>query len=415
MLDAVVVGAGQAGLAASWHLGRLGVRHVVLEQGDVGDTWRTARWDSFRLNTPAWANLLPGESVPLGSPDEFHTRDAWAGHLAGYARSNALPVEERSPVTRLASTADRAAFELEVGGDHPRTVRARCVIVASGMQRAPRVPSLAAVVPDRVLSIHSNAYRRPWDLPPGGVLVVGGAQSGCQIAEDLLAAERAVWLAASPAPRMPRRYRGRDVFGWLIDDGYFDQQLSDLPDPAMRWWPQPNISGIGPGGRTLSLQSVRTQGGVLAGRVAGIEDGVVAFAPDLGTSLAMGDAISARTRHGIDALIAARGLDAPPPDADPADEPVARPDSVSAPDRLDLAAAGVGTVIWATGFGPDLSWIDITIATERGFPVQVDGQVAPGLWFLGIPWMRRRRSGIILGADEDGAFVAERAAAWIAR
>jgi putative flavoprotein involved in K+ transport len=408
----VIVGAGQAGLAASWHLARLGVHHVVLEQGSVGDTWRTARWESFRLNTPAWANLLPGETDPLGSPGDFHTRDAWAAHLTGYAHVNGLPVEEGSPVTRVTRTADGASLELDVGGSSPRTLRARAVLVASGMQRAPRTPPVAASLPDSVRSLHSAGYREAGALPPGGVLVVGGAQSGCQIAEDLLEAGRPVWLAASPAPRMPRRYRGRDIFEWLVTDGFFDQTLGDLPDPAMRWWPQPNISGVGPGGRTLSLQSVRDQGGVLTGRVAGIEHGVVRFAPDLVASIRMGDELSARTRRRVDALIAERGIAAPPPESDAADAPVRDPEAIAAPDSLDLAAAGVGSVIWATGFGADLSWIDIPLPTDRGQPVHVDGAVAPGVWFLGIPWMRQRRSGIILGADADGASVAGRAAAW---
>jgi putative flavoprotein involved in K+ transport len=283
------------------------------------------------------------------------------------------------------------------------------------MQRAPRTPSLADALPGSVLSLHSAAYRGPTDLPAGGVLVVGGAQSGCQIAEDLLDAGRRVWLAASRAPRMPRRYRGRDIFEWLLEDGFFDETLADLPDPVMRWWPQPNISGIGPEGRTLSLQSVQAQGAVLAGRVAGIERGTVRFAPDLGSCLAMGDATSARTRQRVDALIARRGLDAPSPDDDPADDAVTDPGTVASPELLDLAAAGVTCVIWATGFGPDVSWIDVPMTTERGVPVHIDGEAAPGLWFLGIPWMRHRRSGIVLGANEDGAFVAERAAAWLGR
>jgi putative flavoprotein involved in K+ transport len=414
MPDVVVVGAGQAGLAASWHLRRLGVSHVVLEQGAVGDTWRTARWDSFRLNTPAWANSLPGETSALGMQGEFHARDTWLDHLASYARSNDLPVEEGSPVTRLRRTPD-GSFELEVGGPRSRTLATRGVIAASGMQRLPRIPRVATQLPSSVVSIHSAAYRTPGALPPGGVLVVGGAQSGCQIAEDLLEAGRRVWLAASSAPRMPRRYRGRDIFEWLLDTGFFGQTLADLPEPAMRWWPQPNISGIGPTGRTLSLQSVRAQGATLTGRISAIEGHVVHFAPDLPASIRIGDRTSAGTRERIDAHIDANGLAAPAAVPDAADDPVIDADLGPGPDRLDLAAGGVGCVIWATGFGPDIGWIDMELPAERGIPVQGDGEAAPGLWFLGIPWMRHRSSGIVLGADEDGALVAERAAAWVDR
>jgi putative flavoprotein involved in K+ transport len=412
--DAVVVGAGQAGLAVSWHLRRLGVDHIVLEQGTIGDSWRTGRWDSFRLNTPAWANLLPGETVPMGSPGEFHTRDDWADHLARYARSNRLPVEERSPVTRLLRLPDES-YLLAVGGASSRTLQVPVVVVASGMQRVPRLPAMASRTPPTVRSIHAGGYRSPTDLPPGGVLVVGGAQSGCQIAEDLLDAGRRVWLSASPAPRMPRRYRGRDIFEWLLDIGSFRQTLADLPDPVMRWWPQPNISGIGPAGHTLSLQSVGRGGATLTGRLLAFDGDVARFAPDLGASIRVGDISSVRWRERVDAHIAATGIAAPRPEPDDADQPVEAPETVPGPSHIDLVGERIGCVIWATGFGPDLGWLGMDLVTERGLPVQTDGEAAPGLWFLGIPWMRTRSSGIVLGADADGAAVAERAADWLGR
>jgi putative flavoprotein involved in K+ transport len=414
MPEVVVIGAGQAGLAVSWHLLRLGVDHAVLEQGTVGDTWRTGRWDSFRLNTPAWANLLPGETGPRGAPGEFHTRDAWVDHLADYARSNGLPVEEGSPVTHLLRLPD-GSFQVTVGGAVPRTMQVRAVVAASGMQRVPRLPSIASRVPPTVRTLHSSSYRNAADLPPGGVLVVGSAQSGCQIAEDLLDGGRRVWLAASPAPRTPRRYRGRDIFDWLLDLGFFAQTLSDLPDARMRWWPQPNISGIGPMGHTLSLQAVERQGAVLTGRLVGFDGDLARFAPDLGASIRMGDTTSVGWRERIDAHIKAADIAAPAPEPDDADQPVLDPEAAVGPPHIDLATEGVGCVIWATGFGPDLGWMGIDLRTERGLPVQADGEAAPGLWFLGIPWMRSRSSGIILGADRDGAHVADRLAAWLGR
>jgi putative flavoprotein involved in K+ transport len=303
-----------------------------------------------------------------------------------------------------------------VGGANERTITAGSVVVASGMQRTPRLPAVAAAVPDGIRSIHAAAYRSPDALPPGGVLVVGGAQSGCQIAEDLLDAGRDVWLAASGAPRVPRRYRGRDIFEWLLETGFFDQSLADLPEPAMRWWPQPNVSGIGEGGHTLSLQAVAARGAVLTGRVASVAGGTVDFAADLGASIAMGDRTSVVQRQRIDAWIEATGRTAPPLEPDAADQPVDDPAAWSGPDRLDLVRAGVGCVIWATGFGADLDWVDRSLLGERGLPVHSDGAApVPGLWFLGVPWMRHRRSSIILGADEDGAFVAEQVAARLAR
>jgi putative flavoprotein involved in K+ transport len=192
--------------------------------------------------------------------------------------------------------------------------------------------------------------------------------------------------------------------------GFFDERLTDLPDPAMRWWPQPQISGIGPGGHTLSLQSAAAHGATLTGRVSSVEGPVVRFAPDLGASIRMADVASVRMRERIDAFILEHGLSAPAAEDDVADRPVADPDAWPSPDHLDLAEAGVTSVVWSTGFGADLTGLQLPMRLERGLPMHPDGEIVPGLWFLGIPWMRRRKSGIILGADEDGALVAERAA-----
>ena len=412
MIRAVVVGAGHAGMAVSWHLARRGVEHAVLEAERIGESWRSQRWDSFALNTPTWSVRLPGD--PAGGseqdPDDgFLSRDAWVAHLDAYARMHALPVRTGVRVTGL-SPRPGGGFTLSTAATDPSLLEADAVIVASGMQRVPRLPAVAAGVPAGVASIHTAAYRRPEALPPGGVLVVGCAQSGGQIAEELLAAGRRVVVAASPVPRVPRRYRGRDIFEWARDTGFLTMSAEQLPDPRMKAAPQPIVSGIGRYGHTLSLQRLAASGAQLTGRLARFDGGVARFADDLPDSVRAGDRASAEIRAGIDRAIEARGLVAVAADADPDpdDLPVADPDGLRGPRSLDLPREGIGTVIWATGFRPDVAWMGPSFVSADGSPI-ADGSrgPVPGLWYLGIPWQRARSSAIVAGADQDAAAVAD--------
>ncbi|HWD42534.1 MAG TPA: NAD(P)-binding domain-containing protein [Actinomycetota bacterium] len=390
VMDCVVVGAGPAGLAASAALSADGIEHVVLERGRPGESWRTQRWDSFRLNTPGWMNRLLGEQAR----DAYLTGAEVAQRLEKLAADR--PVRFGARVERLAPDGDGYALDTGDG-----TMRARTVIVASGDQNLPRVPRLARALPGRVAQYHTADYREPGGLPPGGVLVVGSAQSGCQIAEDLLAVERRVVLATGPVGRVPWRHRGRDTFEWLVDAGFFDQRPQDLPDRSVMGDPQPIVAS---GGRSLSLQALARAGATLAGRLVAVTGERVGFDGSAAANLAAGDAFAARIRAMVDNLIDRHGLPLPPFEADPTDAPVA----LDPPATLDLRAEEIGSVIWCTGFGGDFSYLDPALLDADGQPRRRDAAgAAPGLWYLGLKWLTHRRSGILFGFPDDAAAVAD--------
>jgi putative flavoprotein involved in K+ transport len=390
VMDCVVVGAGPAGLAASAALSADGIEHVVLERGRPGESWRTQRWDSFRLNTPGWMNRLLGEQAR----DAYLTGAEVAQRLEKLAADR--PVRFGARVERLAPDGDGYALDTGDG-----TMRARTVIVASGDQNLPRAPRLARALPGRVAQYHTADYREPGGLPPGGVLVVGSAQSGCQIAEDLLAVERRVVLATGPVGRVPWRHRGRDTFEWLVDAGFFDQRPQDLPDRSVMGDPQPIVAS---GGRSLSLQALARAGATLAGRLVAVTGERVGFDGSAAANLAAGDAFAARIRAMVDNLIDRHGLPLPPFEADPTDAPVA----LDPPATLDLRAEEIGSVIWCTGFGGDFSYLDPALLDADGQPRRRDAAgAAPGLWYLGLKWLTHRRSGILFGFPDDAAAVAD--------
>jgi putative flavoprotein involved in K+ transport len=407
MLDLVIIGAGHAGLAASQRSLAAGLDHVVLERGDVGESWRSQRWESFMLNTPNAMNGLPGSPYRGGEPDAFETRDAWVARLERYAAEHALPVRTRTAVISVERDGD--AFAVATPGER---LSARNVIVASGMTNAPKLARAAGALDRSILRVAAGDYRDPRGLPPGAVLVVGSAQSGVQIAEDLRDAGREVFLSTGRVGRAPRRLHGRDMLVWLTETGWMDQRPADLPDPAMRLQPQPQISGVGPRGHTVSLQSLAARGVTLVGHLEGADGTRLRFASDLAQHVQLGDEISRVLRQHVADHVARRGLAAPPSDADPADEPVADPARFTGPSELDLAERGIGTVIFSTGFTAEFSWLHLPVIDDRGLPIHAEGRSpVDGLWFLGFPWLRTRKSGIIWGAAEDSEAIVEQVAA----
>ena len=388
MIDAVVVGAGPAGLAASVALADRGVEHVVLERDRVAGTWRAQRWDSFRLNTAGWMNAMLGGQA----------RDAYA---AGH--------EVVRRLERLAAAA-RSARASGSPGWPPRATAGRWppTTASSGPGRWSSPPAtrtrpgsrtLARRLPGRVAQLHAADYRGPGQLPDGAVLVVGSAQSGCQIAEDLLAGGRRVVLATSPVGRVPFRYRGRETIEWLAEAGFMDQRPRDLPDPSVMRAALPIIAP----GRGLSLPALARAGATLAGRPVAVEGERVAFDDSVAANVAAGDAFAARARAMVDELIRRRGLDAPPAEPDEHDAHV----DLDPPAALDLRAEEVGAVVWCTGFTGDFSWLDPALVGADGQPRHTDGAApAPGLWYLGLRWLRRRCSAILLGFPGDAAWVA---------
>ncbi len=395
--NCVVVGAGQAGLAVSYLLTEAKVSHVVVERGRVGESWRSQRWDSFSLNTPNWSNRLPGMGIDDDDSDGFAPRDEVLNFLERYAASFGAPVLEGTTVISV-QYQEEGAFVVDTTDG---TFRARNVVVCSGALSEPAVPDVAADVPDWVTSISASGYRSAKELPEGAVIVVGSAQSGCQIAEDLLDAGRNVYVCVSKVARAPRTYRGRDVISWLRDVGFFDMTVDQLPDPDMQYAAQPQISGT-KGGHTVSLQSLARDGAILLGRVSGFDGNTLKLESNVRECAAFADAACAQITDMIDGFIEASGIDSPAATPDPNQPTMPDLGGSDELDELDIGGAGVSTVIWCTGYHGDFSWIKHDILDQRGIPRHQNGVgTIPGLYFGGFPWLSSRKSGILYGVTDD--------------
>lgn len=417
MLEAVVIGAGQAGLAASYHLGRHGLEHVVLERGRIGESWRSQRWASFALNTPEWMNRLPGDAADDGRRDDFLTADAFVARLQAYADQHGLPVRTGTAVTRVTRGKSEGTFVVSIAGNGGTDmIETRAVVVASGIQNVPKIPPLAAFLPEGLRQFAASEYRRPSELPAGAVLVVGSAQSGVQIVEDLLAAGRMVYLCTSAVGRLRRRSRGLDSTEWLARAGFFDVTPEQLPDPRMMAAKWPQISGVGRRGHTVSLQHLAELGAILLGRPTAVDGARLTLDDSVGTNIAFGDRVAAELNALIEKTVRESGLLVPPLEPDPVDEPHPDPAAVRSPTELDLDAAGIASVVWATGFGGEFGFLELPVLDDRGQPVHDRGAApVPGIRFLGFPWLTKRKSGIIRGVGEDASTAADQVAASVAR
>ncbi len=409
-LDAVVVGAGQSGLGVSYFLQRNGRSHVVLEKGRIGESWVSGRWDSFKINTPNFTNTLPGLPYDGLEPDGFWSRDEYVDYLRGYADRWNLPVREGTTVVAVEQAADGKRFVVrtESGGQAEEAVTARSVVVASGGQRVPRVPEVASRLPHAITQMHAAGYRNPASLPPGAVLVVGSAQSGGQIAEDLLSAGRTVYLSTGKVGRVPRRYRGRDLSEWWIESKFLETTYASLEDKSMANVTHPQVSGVGRYGHTISLQDLARQGAVILGHLMDVDGASVALGDDAAAHVHFADEFSQRVKDGVDAYLARTGRPYPPLEDDPADAPDPQAACASPLRSLNLTDARISTVIWATGFGGEFNWIRLPVLDARGQPLHQEG-VSPvtGLYFMGLLWMRKRKSHFIYGVPEDSEFIAE--------
>jgi putative flavoprotein involved in K+ transport len=381
---------------------------VVLERGRIGETWRSQRWDSFTLNTPNWGNVLPGDAYDGPEPDGFWRRDDLVRYFEQYAAKFALPV--RTGVTVTAVEAGPAGNGFLVRTDDPdrAVLESRAVIVASGSQQTPHIPPVSAKIPPWVTQLHTADYRSPDALPPGAVVVVGGGQSGCQIVEDLLPSGRTVYLCASKVARLPRRYRGREIMEWGRDMGFFDVAADELEDPSIRFARQPQISGVGRYGHTVSLQQLERDGARLLGRLIDVDNGVLITDDRLAEYIGFADERSAKFKQDVDAYLERAGIAPPPLEDDPADAPAPPEAGRAAPTRLDLREADVGTVIWCTGFTADFGWIRLPVLDDDGVPIHDRGVApVPGLYFLGFPWLHSRKSGIVMGIADDARHIAD--------
>jgi putative flavoprotein involved in K+ transport len=406
--DVVVIGGGQAGLGVGYHLRAAGKEFVIFERGRVGETWRSQRWDSFAVNTPNWANGLPGDPYDGDEPDGFYHRDELIDYFEDYAGKFALPVIEGVTVTGVEANGDGFRVTSENAAGAVDTVTASNIVVASGIMQTPKIPAIRERFPESLVQIHASDYRSPESLPPGAVVVIGSGQSGCQISMDLVHSNRDVYLCTSKVGRLRRRYRQRDVVEWGEDMGFWDVPVDELSDPAIQFAAQPQVSGVGRFGSTLSLQSMARDGVNLMGRLSDVEDGVLKTNDSLTEHIAFADERSAEFTGMIEDWINSNDVSAEPVEDDPKDEP-AGPDVAEAGiTELDLIEAGVGSVIWCTGFTADFDWIHAPVTDDNGRPIHTRGiSPVPGIYFLGFPWLHSRKSGIIHGIDEDARFIAE--------
>jgi putative flavoprotein involved in K+ transport len=399
-IEVVVVGAGQAGLAVSRELTEAGIAHVVLERGRVGETWR-GRWDSFCLVTPNWFLQLPGYPYEGDDPDAFMLRDEVVAHLELYAAGFEAPVREGIEVTGL-SSGPEGGFLLDTSAGE---IMAGTVVLSTGAYQRPHRPAGADTLPEDLHQIDVEDYRNPAELPSGPVLVVGSGQSGCQIAEELHRAGREVFLACGRASWFPRRLGDRDLAWWALETGFLDAPLSSLPSPDARLAANVQASGVG-GGHDLHYRTLQKMGVTLLGHFLGAEGRHAHFAPDLGESVAWGDERNAQLVDLVRKLVAERGL--PPPEI-----PEPEPFKADAPEELNLT--GFAAVVFAAGFRPDYeSWVRIPDAfDELGFPVHEEGAstVAAGLYFVGVHFLRKRKSSLLNGVGEDATIVARQIAA----
>ncbi len=392
-VDVAVIGAGQAGLATSWHLTRLGIEHTVLESGHVAETWRSRRWDSFCLVTPNWSVNLPGGQYQGPDPDGFIPRDEIVDHFQRWVGSFHAPVREGCPVTALDRDGD--GFLLSVPGGK---VRARSVVVATGGYQRAHLPAAAGQMPARLTQVLTEEYRNEKALPHGAVLIIGGGQTGCQIAEELHQAGRKVILSCGRAPWVPRRMGGHDAVWWIIESGFWNRTPAQLPSPAARLLSNPLTTGHD-GGHDLHYRTLHEIGVELVGRYLGAEDGSVRFGDDLAQSMQAGDDLARVFMKWVGALCEKRGLEIP--------WEVPEAANFTSRTTLDLEREGVTTVIWTTGFRPDYGWVHADVLDDMGFPIQTDGRSdVPGLYFMGVHFQRKAQSAVLYGVGEDAEIVA---------
>jgi putative flavoprotein involved in K+ transport len=396
-IDTIVIGAGQAGLAASRRLTDSGVDHVVLERGRIAERWRSERWDSLRLLTPNWMSRLPGWTYAGPDIHGFMSAAEVVDFFQGYAAASSAPVVEDSAVSRLARTSE--GFDVLTSSDHWRAAN---VVIATGWCDRPAVPSLAARLDPSIVQVTPSAYRNPASVPDGGVLVVGASATGVQLADELAGAGRRVVLAVGSHTRLPRRYRGMDIFWWLDRVGALDRTVDDVADPvAARHEPSLQLVGR-PDHRNLDLAALQDVGVELRGRLIGIDGRHAGFAADLAATVAQADGRMRRTLGEIDAHIDAAGLTAEVLEPD-------QPDTTPIPqetDRLDLRE--ITSVIWATGHRRTYPWLQVPVLDAHGEIRQRQG-VTPvrGLYVLGQRFQHHRRSNFIDGIGRDATYVAD--------
>ena len=402
-IDTVVVGGGQAGLAISYYLSQEGREHVVLERAPaVANAWRNQRWDSFTLVTPNFQVRMPGAEYNGTDPYGFMSLAEVVKYFDDYVERFRLSVHCEVEVFSVEKMQEEYLVRTSEGD-----YQADNVVIATGLYQSPKIPHFSTTIPADILQIHSMEYRNLSYLRDGAVLVVGTGQSGAQIAEEIYQSGRRVYLSIGSAGRVPRRYRGKDINDWFTRMGMFDTKVGELKSPQAKFAPHPQISGKN-GGESLNLHQFARDGVVLLGHVRDVRQGQLIIAPDLKETLAKVDRFEIDALQMVDDYILRMGLSAPPGDV-PQLRDGYEQEVIS---ELDLRASGISTVIWATGYTFDFSLVKLPVFDGNGYPIQKRGVTEyNGLYFLGMPWLHSRKSGILFGVGDDAAYLAAHIAA----
>lgn len=397
-IDTLIIGAGQAGVAMSEHLTKLEVPHIVLERDRIAERWRTGRWDSLVANGPAWHDRFPGLEFDNVDDDAFADKESVADYFVAYADKFRAPIRTGVAVTKVRRNDQQTGFHVETSQG---TIHANRVVAATGPFQRPVIPPIAPKG-DQFQQMHSADYRNPEQLVEGGVLVVGAGSSGVQIADELRRSGRKVYLSVGPHDRPPRAYRNRDFVWWLGVLGEWDAAAMKPGTEHVTI----AVSGAH-GGQTIDFRNLAHQGITLTGLTQSFSEGVVSFQQDLVDNVARGDENYRSLLDAADAYIERNGLDLP-------EEPTARnmlpdPECMTHPlQSLDLAAEGIRTIIWATGFAVDYDWMEVDAFDEKGKPQHQRGvSTEQGIYFIGLPWQSRRGSSFIWGVWHDAKYVAD--------
>ncbi|NTE87919.1 MSMEG_0569 family flavin-dependent oxidoreductase [Agrobacterium rubi] len=402
--SAVVIGGGQAGLSASHYLKRHGIDHVVFEKKTVAHKWKTERWDAFCLVTPNWQCQLPDHPYDGPDPHGFMVKEEIVSYVDRFVKKVDAPVFEGTGVTSLEKAGDVFRIESSAG-----SVTADSVVLATSLYSRPFIPRAAERLADHITQIHTADYRNPAQLPPGGVIVVGSGQSGCQIAEDLHLAGRKVHMVTGNAPRCARFYRGRDVVDWLADVGQYEITIAHDGMTKKKHDTNHYLTGRD-GGRDIDLRKFALEGMALYGRMTGVSAGKMLFEPNLKSNLDAADRVYNGINALIDRYIADNAIDAP--EGSPY-VPLWEPESETT--ELDLEAEGITSIIWATGFTPDWSYVGLPIFDGTGYPIQKRGVTGvEGLYVLGLPWLWTWGSGRFLAVGKDADYVVDHLAKHLA-
>jgi len=405
IIDTIIVGGGQGGLSTSYWLTQQQRPHLVLEQASqAAPVWRDGRWDSFTLVTPNWALRLPGAEYRGPQPDDFMSRDQVVAHFQQYVIQFQLPLQYNTQVTAVEAKPEGGGYLVRTAG---AIFDAKNVVVATGLFQRPRRHAFANQIPPEIMQLHSGEYRNQKMLPNGAVLVVGSSQSGCQIADEICQSGRKVYLCVGSSGRVPRRYRGKDIYEWMDLLGFSDRLVDALPSPQIKFAGNPHVSGKN-GGQDINLHRFARDGMILLGSLKNVQGYKVELALDLNENLALADKWEIDFLRGIDGYIETNKVNAPAEIVPELKDGF----GMEPTEYLDLKTQGIGAVIWATGYSFEFKLVKLPVFDDDGYPVQKRGVTSyPGLYFVGLPWLHKQKSGLLSGVGEDSGFIASTIAA----